>query len=374
MNYFYKKSNNKGFTLVEILAIVVVIGIICLITIPSLIGTMENAQKNAFKESVNGLIRSVRNDSDYNNYEDGTYKVNNGILYDSKSNKIQTSGGEKENGVLYINSNGLIAAAVNNGKWCAIKNYNNNSLEIKDYKDGECEINLSICNAKSFATDSWETISCAVKNNELDKYKVGDEKDVTLTGEYAGTYKVRIANTSTPSECNTENFSQSACGFVVEFKDIITKTKMNSNGTTKGGWPDSELYSLVSTNIYNSLPENLKKEIKETRVISSHGSQDTNDFISTDKLYLFSFIEVWGKNLENGDIENTRQLDYYKGINIIENYKIAARKNYLGSKSSWWFRSINSNHDFFYYVTVNDQLGSCLANNIIGVAPAFRIG
>lgn len=154
MNCFYKKSNNKGFTLVEILAIVVVIGIICLITIPSLIGTMENAQKNAFKESVNGLIRSVRNDSDYNNYEDGTYKVNNGILYDSKNNKIQTSGGEKENGVLYINSNGLIAAAVNNGKWCAIKNYNNNSLEIKDYKDGECEINLSICNAKSFATDS----------------------------------------------------------------------------------------------------------------------------------------------------------------------------------------------------------------------------
>ena len=36
---------------------------------------------------------------------------------------------------------------------------------------------------------------------------------------------------STPDECKTEGFSQTACGFVVEFTDVITKHTMNSTST-----------------------------------------------------------------------------------------------------------------------------------------------
>ena len=88
-------------------------------------------------------------------------------------------------------------------------------------------------NPVSFSTDSWETIVNAVKNNNISKYKVGDTKTIDM-GTY-GTHTLRIANTSTPSECSTAGFSQTACGFVLEFADIITTHTMNNPATNVGG-------------------------------------------------------------------------------------------------------------------------------------------
>ena len=119
----------------------------------------------------------------------------------------------------------------------------------------------------SFATDSWKTIIKAVRNNNISKYNVGDTKTVDL-GTY-GTHTLRVANTSTPSECSRAGFSQTACGFVLEFADIITEYNMNPKGTYKGtkydygwnvdGWPASSMYTFVNNDIYNALPSELKK-------------------------------------------------------------------------------------------------------------------
>jgi len=43
------KLNNKGFTLVELLAVIVVLGIIMVIAIPNVMTTMENARIGTFK-------------------------------------------------------------------------------------------------------------------------------------------------------------------------------------------------------------------------------------------------------------------------------------------------------------------------------------
>lgn len=85
----------------------------------------------------------------------------------------------------------------------------------------------------AFEKDSWETISNNVKSGNTSDYKIGDTKIVDL-GTY-GKHKVRIANMSTPSECSNENFSQTACGFVVEFADTIVDKTMNSTNTNAGG-------------------------------------------------------------------------------------------------------------------------------------------
>ena len=82
------------------------------------------------------------------------------------------------------------------------------------------DINLSF----SFATDSWDIIVAAVKSGYGSSYKLRDTKEVDM-GTF-GTHTIRIANTSTPDECATEGFSQTACGFVLEFADIITKHNM----------------------------------------------------------------------------------------------------------------------------------------------------
>ena len=176
----------------------------------------------------------------------------------------------------------------------------------------------------SFATDSWKTIINAVKNNNIGKYNVGDTKEIDM-GTY-GTHTLRIANTSTPSECSTSGFSQTACGFVLEFADIITTHNMNPAGTYNGtqyglgwnvdGWPATSMRTFVNNDIYNALPSEIKNAIIDTTVVSGHGQSDTTNFTSTDKLYLLAPGEVWtdwSTYQYTYDTANdlTRTLDYY---------------------------------------------------------------
>lgn len=232
---------------------------------------------------------------------------------------------------------------------------------------------------KTFAEDSWETIIQAVKTGKTENYHVGDTKEIDM-GEF-GTHTVRIANMSTPSECSTSGFSQTACGFVIEFADIITKHNMNSTASNKGGWPASELYTYVQNDIYNSLPSELRNGIIDTFVVSGHGPEDSSNFTSTDKLYLLSTKEVWGKEGTFNVIYNdtaeaeTRQLDYYKSQGVTTSNNSGAIKQYNGAYSEWWLRAAGSYiGNNFYLVTTRGYWLTKSADYTYGIAPAFRIG
>ena len=81
----------------------------------------------------------------------------------------------------------------------------------------------------SFESDSWSTIAANVKSGNTSKYNVGDTKEVDL-GDL-GTHTVRISNMS---ECTNGETSETACGFVVEFADIITYHQFNNTATNVG--------------------------------------------------------------------------------------------------------------------------------------------
>ena len=258
----------------------------------------------------------------------------------------------------------------------------------------------------SFAEDSWKTIAELVKAGKTDSYNVGDTKTVDM-GTY-GTHTLRVANTSTPTECSTEGFSQSACGFVLEFTDIITTHKMNDNDTNVGGWPASSMRTFVNNNIYNALPADLKNIIIDTTVVSGHGREDTANFTSTDKLYLLSTAEACADTVSSSNIINeinsnttffslpapevggggtkvsldydsarsvTRQLDYYKNLGTsTSNYSGAIKKNGT-SASNWWLRAAHSFlTGIFYRASSSGYLDTTDANNTNGVSPAFRLG
>ena len=50
--------NKKGFTLVELLAVVVILAIIAIIAVPLILGVIESSKKGAFKDSVYGLLEA----------------------------------------------------------------------------------------------------------------------------------------------------------------------------------------------------------------------------------------------------------------------------------------------------------------------------
>ena len=232
----------------------------------------------------------------------------------------------------------------------------------------------------AFATDSWDTIVSAVKSGDTSVYKVGDTKEIDI-GNY-GTHTLRIANTSTPSECSTEGFSQSACGFVLEFADIITTHNMNDADINVGGWPASSMYTFVNNDIYNAIPSEIKNAIIDTTVVSGHGktSGETN-FTSTDKLYLLAPGEVWTdwKTSSGAPVDTakdlTRTLDYYTSIGVTTSSCSGAIKKNGTSASDWWLRAASSyTTDSFFDVSTGGDWNNDYAGNSYGFAPAFRLG
>ena len=233
----------------------------------------------------------------------------------------------------------------------------------------------------SFNGHSWATIISNVKSGNTSNYNVVDTKTVDM-GTF-GTHTLRIANKSTPAECSTTGFSQTACGFVLEFADIIVEYNMNSTLTNIGGWPASELSTYVNSDIYNALPIELKNGIINTTVVSGHGSNDSSNFTSTDKLYLLSPTEVWEDVDGNEGIDyfdtawsNTRQLDYYSVQGVTTYNCEGAVKQLRESSAAWWLRS--ATYDYSDRFCVTSFSGTFYernkANSSVGVSPAFRIG
>lgn len=227
-----------------------------------------------------------------------------------------------------------------------------------------------------FSLASWQTIISNVKSGKSDIYKVGETKVVDLGS--LGKHNVRIANNSTPSKCNESGFSQTACGFVVEFEDMIAMRSMNSTATNIGGWPDSAIRTYINTTVYNSLPSDLKAGIIDTKVISSHGKNETSNLTSTDKLYLLAPREIYS-NYSNSTydsaISTTRQLDYYASLNITMSSYRGAGKKFNGNNTWGWLRSAVANGTTsFCSIGASGDGGTGEANSGRGISPAFRIG
>ena len=221
---------------------------------------------------------------------------------------------------------------------------------------------------ESFTTDSWATIQKAVQNNNTSVYNVGDTKTVTINGT---NYTVRIANKSTNANCNSETYSETACGFVVEFADIITTMQMRDTATNVGGYPATKVFNYLNNTLPGQLPSDLQSVIEPTRVISGYGSNGTDsaNFTSKNqKLYLLSGVEVFGSDSSDTATNTTTQLEYYK------NSSNSKGKKHNSIDRLWWLRTASSNFNHTFRCSSSAGLGSPNANDDNrGVSPAFRI-
>ena len=193
----------------------------------------------------------------------------------------------------------------------------------------------------SFATDDWETIIYAVKKVD-NPYQVGDEKEIEIDGH---TYHLRIINNSNPVECTNLEFSQSSCGFVLEFKELIygDHRVMNSNNTNAGGWPATDLRTYLNTTFYNKIPSPLKEAIDDTYVVSSNScfQQQTTCgvFTSTDKIYILSMCELQACNSSYyQDYNRVRIMDYY-ALHPENSYREKRLEGSLTTSGDYWIRT-----------------------------------
>ena len=356
-------KNNKGLTLVEVLAVIVVLSFILLIAVPKVLNVITDAKKGTLETTARMIANSVENK--YMEYD--ITESTEEITCDSVAN---------------LNDIDF--------ELCLVK-YIDETAHITIIGKGRYE-GLNVCNATKesatatnekcvtkFDLDDWETIIAAVQEAEEKgtpyPYDVGEQRKIDLGS--LGEHTIRVANT-TP--CDGSLASQTACGFVLEFADIITTSQMKDTNTNAGGWPETIVREYLNSTLLNELPEKLKNGIIDTKVVSSHGDDTDENFESKDKLYLLSTREVWGGNYDSAATEEiTRQLDYYawKSVSEFSNNQYAIKYNGSGA-SNWWLRSAYSNAYNYYRVsnigTYSADPPAIAATNYHGVSPAFRIG
>ncbi len=360
--------NKKGFTLVELLAVIAILALLVIIALPNVLKMFNQAKKDTFLTEAKTIYKEISK-----KYISETMRGNKISIVSNDNNKLELESNDLKYKVKLNNDGSIKKFEVSNGNYCISGKFNNLSdLTTDKIIEGKCEET----SPKNFSTDDWETIIDAIREENDGVYNVGDTKEIDL-GSY-GKHTLRIANKSTPSECSNTNFSQSACGFVLEFADVITIHKMNDTATNVGGWPASSMYTFVNNDIYNAIPSEIKNAIIDTTVVSGHGSTsgETN-FTSTDKLYLLAPKEIYTDFNDTDDTAKdlTRTLDYYKAQGVTtRNHSEAKKKN--GTNADWWWlRAARSNaNNNFYYVSSIGSYTNNIADDTNGVSPAFRIG
>lgn len=129
-----------GFTLVELLAVIVIIGILALITVPTVTNIIEKSQKSTFKSNASGILRSIKLSKIYQD----ELALETNKIYELKDAKIYHNGEELTNvfrgkilgeGIIVVNDIGEMNIKYSNDKYCATKSFN--ETEIRIY-DGEC--------------------------------------------------------------------------------------------------------------------------------------------------------------------------------------------------------------------------------------------
>ena len=129
--------NKKGFTLVELLAVITILAVIALITTPIIFGVVEDSRMNSFTRSVEEMRNVI--DMDYNEYgRNGTvtYKYSNNKLVcvecDGGSDlELDFTGEIDDASGTFYNTDGEITLTVENNIYKATDNGNGKVVTVK---------------------------------------------------------------------------------------------------------------------------------------------------------------------------------------------------------------------------------------------------
>ena len=220
------KEKNKGFTLVELLAVIVILALIALIATPIILNVINDAKKQAAKDSAYGYMDAVEkyivsSELEDESIPDGIYRV------EDLNKKISVKGSTPDNGIIkienkevkkydigidgYVVSNGEVkkvsttksfknGTAVyynpETGKKCDDYTEANSTKETKNGcmkwyvfndKEGNATVNV-ILDHNTTANVAWNS---AGNNSEMKEVKIKLEED---TKDWKNTARLITAN------------------------------------------------------------------------------------------------------------------------------------------------------------------------------------
>ena len=165
---------NKGFTLIELISVIILMGVIALITVPIIKDTIESAREKNFKNSALGLIEAANEyylnsklTGDY--FEEIEFKVNNGKMI--SGNKELSFNGKVPVGDSYvkIKANGDVAINITDGEFYAVKDYDEIGASIGTSEDTALlreELAKKIAELEKIVIDNKNELDNKIENNK----------------------------------------------------------------------------------------------------------------------------------------------------------------------------------------------------------------
>lgn len=122
----------KGFTLVELLAVIVVLAIIALIAIPQITNVISKARKNAAINSAYGYVEAIENQVILNSMKTSNSKIDDGTYY-VEDLTISIKGKGPDEGVVTIEKGSVKSAKLCIGKYSIDYDGNEASISSNNY-------------------------------------------------------------------------------------------------------------------------------------------------------------------------------------------------------------------------------------------------
>ena len=222
----------------------------------------------------------------------------------------------------------------------------------------------------TFAESDWETIAEESEKGNAQKYfAVGDEKTIELTTGEQVTLVIIGFN-------HDDLTSGGKAGMSIGMKNLLaTKYRMNATATNEGGWDESEMRTTTMQTLLGQLPSDLQAAIKSVNKKATSGGASTTIKTSSDKLFLFSEVEIDGTT-SSGYASEGEQYEYWKTVKdgTVAADRVKKLSNGSGSAYTWWLRSPNvGNSSGFRYITSTGNVINYNATNTSGVSFGFCV-
>ena len=209
----------KGFTLVELLAVIAILAVLVIIALPNVLKLFRNAKENTFTSEVQNLVRSAED-----KYLTSSLSSGNNTCFDSKTNPLDMSG---RNNINYL------IKLTNKGKVIEVKVIDDSYQLLIDNEDGINKADIGNKYQVEARNKTTDILDC---NNS---FLVQGEEG---TGEESAPYKIQYIDDLVELSKNVESGQTFEGRTFVLSRNIDFKNK----DSYKDG-ENSELYTKVTT-------------------------------------------------------------------------------------------------------------------------------
>jgi len=146
---------HKGFTLVELLAVIAILALLVIIALPNVLKMFNQAKKDTFLTESKNIYKEISK-----KYISETMKGNKINNISNTNNKLDLESNNLKYNVKLNNDGSIKEFEVSNGTYCLSGKFNNLSeLTTDKITEGKCEGT----SPKNFSTDDWKIIIDAIK-------------------------------------------------------------------------------------------------------------------------------------------------------------------------------------------------------------------